>query len=156
MLLVFRFAFGVALGIGMAPAISMLVECSPTRWRGHMVNGVTGLMFGFGLLYACLIILVYMPDLDGGRNPRTWRYVTALSVLPCLIVFPFVFLLMPESPHYLAGRGMHLEALGVLRFMAFMNHRGEVMRVLEDEESLVREEMAAAAAIAAANGRLPA
>lgn len=138
-LLCLRFMFGLGLGIGMAPAISMLVECSPTRWRGHMVNGVTGLMFGLGLLYSCLVILVYMPDLDGGTT--TWRYVTALAVLPCVVVMPFVYLLMPESPHYLASRGLHLEALGVLRFMSFINNRSDVTRILEEEASLVSDEL---------------
>eukprot|EP00929_Paragymnodinium_shiwhaense_P060040 TRINITY_DN30023_c0_g1_i2.p1 TRINITY_DN30023_c0_g1~~TRINITY_DN30023_c0_g1_i2.p1 ORF type:complete len:346 (+),score=79.75 TRINITY_DN30023_c0_g1_i2:140-1177(+) len=137
-----RFMFGIGLGVGMAPAISMLVECSPTRWRGHMVNGVTGFMFGIGLLYACLVILVYMPDLNAGD--RTWRYVTALAVLPCLVVLPFVYLLMPESPHYLASRGLQLEALSVLRFMSFINNRSDMTKKLEEEAALVSTELESA------------
>lgn len=136
-MLVFRFLFGVSLGIGMAPALSMLVECSPSRWRGHMVNGVTGLMCGLGIMYACVVILIYMPALDGGTKPQAWRYVTALAVVPCAIVFPFVCLLMLESPHFLAGRGRHQDALAVLRFMAFMNERPEVIALIEEEARLL-------------------
>lgn len=141
-MLLLRFLFGLSVGVGMAPVISMLVEGTPSRWRGHMVNGVTGLMYGLGLLYSCVIIMVYMPDLDGGPSPLTWRYVTALSVLPCALVFPFVVLLVPESPHFLVSRGRNLEALGVLRFMAFINGNQRVTELLEAEFKQCLEEQA--------------
>eukprot|EP00929_Paragymnodinium_shiwhaense_P057137 TRINITY_DN28594_c0_g2_i1.p1 TRINITY_DN28594_c0_g2~~TRINITY_DN28594_c0_g2_i1.p1 ORF type:complete len:707 (-),score=114.14 TRINITY_DN28594_c0_g2_i1:39-2159(-) len=139
-MLLLRFMFGLSVGIGMAPVISMLVEGTPSRWRGHMVNGVTGLMYGLGLLYSCIIIMVYMPDLDGGPSPMTWRYITALSVLPCAVVFPFVCLLVPESPHFLVSRGRNLEALAVLRFMAFVNGNQRVTELLEAEFKQTLEE----------------
>ena len=51
--------------------------------------------------------------------------VTGLSMLPDLLLFPFTWLLLQESPHFLLGQGRRTEAIQALEYIAHMNNQGE-------------------------------
>eukprot|EP00408_Alexandrium_pacificum_P065735 CAMPEP_0171156148 /NCGR_PEP_ID=MMETSP0790-20130122/1283_1 /TAXON_ID=2925 /ORGANISM="Alexandrium catenella, Strain OF101" /LENGTH=484 /DNA_ID=CAMNT_0011620423 /DNA_START=96 /DNA_END=1548 /DNA_ORIENTATION=- len=122
-MLVVRFLFGIAYGMGTSPGIALQVESAPAAWRGHLLN-FGSIFFSLGELYTALLLLVFMPTLQDPEG-KSWRHVTLLDVIPGLVVMPFAFLLLQESPHYLLTKGKFEEALGVVKHIAFVNGKEE-------------------------------
>jgi len=129
-MLAVRFLFGIAYGMGIGPGVALLVESAPSSWRGHLLN-FGGVFFALGELYVSVLLVLLMPTL---RDPtgNEWRRVTLLAVMPGLLVLPFAFLLLKESPHFLLTRGRVSEALGVVRYIATVNGNEEVIAGLGD------------------------
>merc|ERR1740121_1906502 len=96
-LLLSRFCFGIAYGVGTGAGMTLLVESVPADWRGHMVN-IAGIFFMFGEMFAALLLISFMPDLSIGQGEHYWRWVTGLGVSPGLVMFPVVYFMMQESP----------------------------------------------------------
>jgi len=130
-----RFLFGLFYGFGMGPSLTLQVEISPKVWRGHMVN-VNNFFFTLGEVYAAWLLWAFLKDLKQSTEEENWRYVTALAVSPALLILPFAVLLLYESPHFLATKGKHEEALSVVRSMALQNGQAQAVAHLEAKPGL--------------------
>lgn len=103
-----RFLTGIGVGSMIPVADSLMIEWSPTEWRGKLAMMLTGVAFALGALFACLVGIV-MHDLWGGEG-AWWRYMVLVCVIPGVISFPLMWLYLPESPHWLIVQGRAAEA----------------------------------------------
>mmetsp|Transcript_104467 Transcript_104467/g.239354 ORF Transcript_104467/g.239354 Transcript_104467/m.239354 type:complete len:464 (-) Transcript_104467:73-1464(-) len=92
-----RFCVGFAFGIGVPAAVTMVVECMPTKYRDNS-NNVINAGFPAGELYAGLGCMVLMPQL---QEQGQWRSMCLWSSIPALVIFPFAIWLQHESPRFL-------------------------------------------------------
>lgn len=95
-LICLRFATGLGLGGAMPNAITLSSEFSPSRGRAMMVT----LMFcGFtaGLAFGGAIASMLIPDFG-------WRGVFVFGGLFPLCLVPFIWIWLPESLRFLAGK----------------------------------------------------
>jgi len=122
-MLILRFFFGAAFGFGMGPGVAMQVETAPSTWRSHIVN-LGGLWFTIGEVYTSVLLVMFMPNLTDPDGTH-WRWVTLLSIVPGLMLFPFTYFLLQESPHFLVSQGRREEAVHALHYIATMNHQAD-------------------------------
>jgi MFS family permease len=94
-----RFFTGVGVGSMVPVSDSHLLEWSPSVWRAKMAMTLTGVAFGLGAAFACVVGIVLQMTLPGDDN--WWRYMLFLCVLPGVGSLPFVAMYFPESPHWL-------------------------------------------------------
>jgi MFS family permease len=66
-----RFLTGIGVGSMIPVADSLMIEWSPTEWRGKLAMTLTGVAFALGALFACIVGIV-MHDLWGGEG-AWWR-----------------------------------------------------------------------------------
>jgi len=135
-MLVARFFFGASFGCGMGPGIALQVETAPSSWRAHILN-LGGLWFAMGEIYTSVLLILFMPDLTDPSGTH-WRWVTGLSMLPGLVLFPFTWLLLQESPHFLLGQGRRTEAIQGLEYIAHMNNQGDKVEGLDGTDPALR------------------
>mmetsp|Transcript_33149 Transcript_33149/g.91356 ORF Transcript_33149/g.91356 Transcript_33149/m.91356 type:complete len:536 (+) Transcript_33149:46-1653(+) len=119
-MLVCRFFFGMAYGAGCGPIVALLLECAPSKARAHLVN-LGNLWFAIGEVYSALLLFMLMPSL-GDYTGYQWRYVTALAIVPALVLLPGALCLLQESPHYLTTKGRHEDAIAAVRYIASLNN----------------------------------
>lgn len=131
-MLCLRFCFGVSFGTGMGTGVSLQVETAPSTWRGHVVN-LGGLWFTVGEVYTATLLMIFMPDLTDPTD-MLWRYVTLFTVVPGLILLPFTFLLLGESPHFLLSRGRYEEAVAATQQIALTNRQSEIAESLVGDD----------------------
>lgn len=103
-----RFLTGIGVGSMIPVADSLMIEWSPTEWRGKLAMTLTGVAFALGALFACIVGIV-MHDLWGGEG-AWWRYMVLVCVIPGVVSFPLMWLYLPESPHWLVVQGRVAEA----------------------------------------------
>jgi putative MFS transporter len=102
-LLVLRFLIGVAIGLDIPVAWTMICESAPTIHRGRLVS----LMFTFwalGGLVSYIVAILLLP-----LGSMSWRILLASSAIPAVIVFYFRRD-MPESPRWLLLKNRTTEA----------------------------------------------
>ncbi|MEK4303095.1 sugar porter family MFS transporter [Oceanobacillus sp. FSL K6-0251] len=106
-----RFALGVAVGGASVAVPGYLAEMSPANRRGKLVT-INELMIVSGQLIAFIVnaILGNMADVI----PEVWRYMLVIAAIPAVLLF-FGMLKMPESPRWLVSKNRTDEALEVLR-----------------------------------------
>ncbi len=100
-LAVLRFFVGFGLAAAITPALTIIVELTPTRWR----SGLTSLFVtaaSFGPLLASLTSHALLRALG-------WRGLAMFGVLPVLIGV-LVWIFVPESARWLAAKGRAGEA----------------------------------------------
>ena len=100
-LAILRFFVGFGLAAAITPALTIIVELTPTRWR----SGLTSLFVAaasFGPLLASSTAHVLLQALG-------WRGVAMFGVLPILIGVA-VWMFVPESARWLAAKGRAGEA----------------------------------------------
>lgn len=96
-----RFIVGTALGATVTPFNTLLVECTPTRYRTILSS--LGVVFPtVGSLIASLSSAALLGVLG-------WRGVAALGVAPAVIGVLAIFV-VPESVRWLVARGQFIEA----------------------------------------------
>lgn len=83
--------------------------------------------YTIGELYACVGMLLYMPDL---ASPMHWRMVSNWSSIPAFVFLSMSIVWMHETAHWLMVMGRVAEARAVLQHMAEMNGRGDVIEHL--------------------------
>lgn len=100
-LAVLRFCVGFGLAAGVTPALAIVVETTPTRWR----TGMTSFYVVFasaGTLLASSVAAVLL-------HAFGWRGV-AMTGFVALLVGLLVWILVPESVRWLAAKGRFAEA----------------------------------------------
>jgi putative MFS transporter len=109
--LTFRFLNGIACGIGVVTANNYIGEMSATRLRMYLMVLGGGLFYALGEIYACTLIMIYMPNLT---ESAYWRRLSILGTAPAWIhVLPCYFLL-PESAAWQCSVGKVTEAAKTL------------------------------------------
>mmetsp|Transcript_58410 Transcript_58410/g.107817 ORF Transcript_58410/g.107817 Transcript_58410/m.107817 type:complete len:558 (-) Transcript_58410:108-1781(-) len=133
MMLAFRLLLGLSFGSGIGPAVALVVESASTTMRSHLLN-LGNVWFTIGQVYAALLLMCFMPDLTDTTD-RAWREVVFFAAAPSVVLLPFTFLCLQESPHFLLQRGFRSEAMLVVKHMAVMNGRDDVARRVIEQES---------------------
>lgn len=105
-LVLFRFALGLAVGSASFIVPLYLVELAPTESRGSVAT-LNTLAFSVGALAAYAVNAAL-------ANAEAWRWMLGLAVIPSLAMIIGVWFL-PESPRSLVRRDREREARSVLR-----------------------------------------
>ncbi|OQS05802.1 proton myo-inositol cotransporter [Thraustotheca clavata] len=120
-----RFIVGLAIGISSMTVPVYIAESSPFHSRGTLVS-LNTLMVTGGQFFASLFDGVLSTTPDG------WRYMLGLVAVPSVLQF-LGFLLLPESPRWLIGKGHRSAAQ-----QALIRIRGN-QDILEEWELMVAE-----------------
>jgi MFS transporter, putative metabolite:H+ symporter len=103
--LVFRTIQGLGLGGEVPVAATYMNEVSAARFRGRIVLLLQS-SFAAGIVITSLVSIWIVPHLG-------WQWMFYIGALPALLAV-FLRRLMPESPRWLAGKGLMNEADAVL------------------------------------------
>lgn len=118
-LLTFRVLLGLAVGIASYTAPLYLSEMATENVRGKMIS-LYQLMITFG------IVLAFLSDTAFSYSGN-WRAMLGVLAIPAVVLFIMVIFL-PNSPRWLASKGLHVEA-------------EEVLRMLRDTSEKTRQEL---------------
>jgi putative MFS transporter len=105
LLLVLRFIQGFGAGAVYPFPYSYLAEFIPKSRRGYFI-GFIDLFFVFGYFLAPTISLYVIPFLPASLS---WRVVFAIGFVP-IVLYPFYYRYIPESPRWLERNGRYEEA----------------------------------------------
>lgn len=119
MLLAFRVLLGLAVGIASYSAPLYLSEMATEQVRGKMIS-LYQLMITFGIVVAFLSDTVF--SFSGN-----WRAMLGVLAIPAVVLL-FMVIFLPNSPRWLAAKGLHVEA-------------EEVLRMLRDTSEKARQEL---------------
>jgi len=118
--LIFRFLIGIGFGASVVVSICTVQEwCAPSQ-RSTLVL-VVELMFCIGRLMANILVWIFMPSLEQ-TSPGQWRYVIALSAVPLVAGFPFLWFYLLETPAYFLSRGRNEEAVETISNSIRLNY----------------------------------
>ena len=101
-----RFLSGLGLGGVIPTAIALTVEYSPAS-RRNFNNAIMFSGYSVGGVLAALLSLGLLPVIG-------FRGMLAIGGLPLLLVIPFLFKFLPESPAFLMAKGRTHEALALV------------------------------------------
>ena len=107
-LLVFRFLVGFGLGGQLPVAVTLVTEYAPPGARGRFIVLLES-FWGLGWLVAAIIAYLIIPKYG-------WNIAFLVGALPALYVFK-IWKSVPESVHYLLGKGRLQEAHEIVREM---------------------------------------
>ena len=103
---ILRILSGMGLGACIPIAVTMMSENSPTKNRGYFISSIMT-FYVFGWVIAGIVAMYVVPTFG-------WRVCYLLGGLPALYSL-VVFLKLPESPHWLLGKGRENEALDIIK-----------------------------------------
>ncbi|AXE38539.1 sugar porter family MFS transporter [Acidipropionibacterium virtanenii] len=106
-----RTILGLAVGAASALVPAYMSEMAPARLRGSL-SGINQTMIVSGMLISYIVDFL-LKDLP---EQWAWRLMLGLAAVPALILFLGV-LNLPESPRYLAHRGLIPQARKVLSYI---------------------------------------
>jgi sugar porter (SP) family MFS transporter len=104
-LIVGRIIVGLAIGLSSGAVPVYISEVSPPETRGWTVSL-------FQLAITLGILLAYVVDFAFARF-QGWRWMFGIAIVPA-VAFGLGMLFLPESPRWLAKRGRHDAARGIL------------------------------------------
>src|SRR5579864_3663853 len=96
-----RFMVGFGLAAGVTPALTIVVELTPTRWRTGMTS--------FFIVFASAGTLLASFTAATLLNAFGWRGVAATAFV-AVIIGILVWIFVPESVRWLAAKGRFAEA----------------------------------------------
>jgi MFS family permease len=133
-----RFFTGLGVGSMVPVSDSHLLEWSPSAWRAKLAMTLTGVAFGLGAAFACVVGIVVHTYIE---DDTWWRYMLAICVLPGIISLPTLYFFLPESPHYLIVHNRGEECAELMRKLAECNKvdggalcGGKVAKIAEDSD----------------------
>jgi len=103
-----RILSGIGIGACIPIAITLMSESAPTNYRGFFISSIMT-FYVFGWVVAG-IVAIYVVPLFG------WRVCFLTGGLPALYSVIVLFKL-PESPHWLLGKGREKEAIELIKSM---------------------------------------
>jgi sugar porter (SP) family MFS transporter len=116
-----RILGGVAIGIASNVSPTYIAEMSPAVWRGRLVS-LNQLTIVIGILLAQIVNLIIAERVPDGAtstmiraswNGQTgWRHMFIAVAVPSFLFF-FSSLFVPESPRWLATKGLEERAIAV-------------------------------------------
>jgi putative MFS transporter len=106
-LFVLRLLIGIAVGADYPIATSLVAEFVPKNWRARLLGGLNAMWFVGATVAA--FVGYWLLSLEDG-----WRWMLLSSAVPAVLIL-IARATIPESPHWLVGKGRHQEALDILR-----------------------------------------
>jgi sugar porter (SP) family MFS transporter len=129
--IVARFLSGVAIGFASPVSPVYIAEVAPARIRGRLVT-LNQLAITFGMLVAYAIgWLLASQGTAEWRDLYAWRWMFASGVLPSVLLLVAMFF-VPESPRWLAKRGLADEARAILASVDGEEHARQEMAEIQD------------------------
>jgi len=107
-----RLFVGIAIGLGQPAFNTLCSEVTPAYWR-ILMNSACQSLFIVGEIYSAL--LVWYDDPYVKRS--AWRWLLVMGTLPSITCGILAYFFLLQSPSYLAVRGEHDAARGVLESM---------------------------------------
>lgn len=120
-----RFMLGMAMGFGQAPALALVFELVPHRWKTFVISltflsSFVGSMLGYAILMTddspAASITNTLPMMD-----EHWRSQIRLAAIPSALLFLFSLAYIPDSPSWLATHGDIDLARDLLKRIRSMN-----------------------------------
>lgn len=115
-----RFLNGIAFILSVNSASIYIIEVFPTKTRGP-VSLAYWLIQSLGEILVMVVIYYFNPNLD----KNNWRQMLFFSIIPGLISLVGNYLLMVESPLYLARNGNKDESIKQINLIAKQNKTSE-------------------------------
>ncbi|GBQ39927.1 MFS transporter, partial [Acidocella aminolytica] len=106
-LFVLRLLIGIAVGADYPIATALVAEFVPANWRARLIGGLNAMWF-VGATVASFVGYWLLSLEDG------WRWMLLSCAVPA-ILFLVARASIPESPHWLVGKGRYEEALAILK-----------------------------------------
>ena len=126
-----RFLSGIAIGFASPVSPVYIAEVAPARIRGRLVT-LNQLAITFGMLAAYAIgWLLAGYGSPEWRDMYAWRWMFASGVFPSAL-FLLALFFVPESPRWLAKRGMFDKARGVLASVDGEEHARQEMAEIQN------------------------
>jgi MFS transporter, SP family, arabinose:H+ symporter len=134
-----RITGGVAIGLASALSPLYIAEVAPAEFRGRLVS-VNQLTIVIGILLAqivnWLIAKPVPPDatpvkiLNSWNGQVGWRWMFGVTAIPAALFF-IGMLLVPESPRWLAKRGLHDRARRILGRIGGSSYADQAMAEID-------------------------
>lgn len=126
-----RIVVGIGIGVASLTTPIYIAEVAVPRMRGQLVT-VNAFMVTFGQFVAGMIDGFF----DEIMPESGWRYMLGLAMVPSIIMF-VGFLTLPESPRWLAQKGLKEQAAQVLRSLRERDQDAddELMEILDSVPS---------------------
>ena len=122
-----RFFLTLFLGLMIPAAVGLVVEGTPTKYRGCVQLIYVGSTFVIGELWA--IFVSWIPLYLGYSS--AWRYMFIFATLPVILSFFLNVCCLQESPRFLMIKDKFDEGYEVLSNIAEYNQNEEMMKYLE-------------------------
>lgn len=106
-LFILRLLIGIAIGADYPIATALVAEFVPSNWRARLIGGLNAMWF-VGATVASFVGYWLLSLEDG------WRWMLLSCAVPA-VLFLVARTSIPESPHWLVGKGRNDEALAILK-----------------------------------------
>lgn len=120
---IYRIVGGIGVGIASMVSPMYIAEITPANIRGRMVAfNQFAIIFGQLLVY-CVNYSIATSGSAAWLNSMGWRFMFLSGAIPSLLFFSLLFA-VPESPRWLAGKGLNQAAAAILNKL-FGQKQGE-------------------------------